>query len=242
MRIKSRKSKHIPTQSVLSRNELSSIMSVADALERAAPSNVRLSDSIKFTGSEFDLIWVDKNGGNELNSTLTEHVDGKINEALNQFVSRRMSARKAGLAIQELPSDSKQLSLNKAVNEAERNELVLVRHGVGEKDVAVKSEDPRSVLLVKPQDEPLRFQSDYLVSGSNVVGGPTQLPLFQDAIVDVIYFLHEAPYAQIRAKVPLHLAAVVNLKTRIRGEFIRTHPEDSHIVTVNQPEVYVPDD
>ena len=242
MRMKSTKSKHTSTESVLSRTELPSILSTADALERAAPSNVILSDKIRFTDSVFELTWIEKNGGKKLSSDLIKHVDGKIVEALTECVGRRLTARAAGLAIQELPSDSKQVALNKAVNEAKGKGLVLARDGVEEKEAAVKSEDPRSVLLLKPHDEPLHIQADYLVSGSNVVGGPTQLPLFQDAIVDVIYFLHDAPYTQICAKVPLGLAAVVNLKTRIRGEFIRAHPEDSHLGAVKQPEVYMPGD
>lgn len=241
MRMKSTKSKHAPAGSVLSRNDLSSVLSTADALEKAAPSNISLSDEITFTGSFFMFSWDEKKGRRRLNSELTKHVEGKILEALTECIDRRLSARKAGQAIQELPSDPKQVALNKAVHEAGGKGLVLARDGIEEREAAVRAEDPRNVLLVKPQDEPLRIEADYLVSGSNVVGGPTQLPLFQDAMVDVTYFLHDAPYSQIRAKVPLGLAAVRNLSTRIRGEFIRAHPEDSHLSATMQPEVYVPD-
>ncbi len=97
-------------------------------------------------------------------------------------------------------------------------------------------------MLVIPPDQPLHIEAEYLVSGSNVVGGPTQLPLFQDAKVDVTYFLHDAPYAEVRANVPLGLATVRNLVTRIRGEFIRAHPEDTYLTTATQPELYLPDD
>lgn len=240
MRIKSTKSIHTSTGSVLNRNDLSSVLSTADALEKAAPSNVILADEIGFTGFVFELTWIEKKGGRKLDLESIGLVDGNIVEALTDCMGRRVSARKAGVATQELPSDSKQLALNKAVYEAASKGVELVRDGVDENVAKVCAEDPRNVLLVKPQGEPLHFEADYLVSGSNVVGGPTQLPLFQDAMVDVTYFLHDAPYSQVRAKVPLGLAEVKNLATRIRGEFIRAHPEDAHLSAVRQPDVYVP--
>lgn len=241
MRIRSTKSKHAPTSSVLSRNDLSSVLSTADALEKVAPSNITLSDEITFTGSVFKLSWIEKKGNCTLDSETISLVDGTIVQALTECMSRRLSARKAGLATQELPADSKQLALNKAVHEARTKGIELVRDGVDEELAAVTAEDPRNVLLVKPQDEPLHIEADYLVSGSNVVGGPSQLLLYEDTLVDVTYFLHDAPYSQIRAKVPLGLAEVKNLATRIRGEFIRAHPEDSHLSVARQPEIYVPE-
>lgn len=240
MRMKSKKSKSTPAASVLSREELSSVLSTAEALDKAAPSNIAMSDEILLRDSTFEMTWVAKKGGDKLSRDLSRDVDVKIVETLTECMSRRLNARKAGIAIHELPSDSKQIALNKAAHEAEAKGLLLARDGIEEKEAVVKTEDPRQVLLVKSQDEPLRIQGDYLVSGSNVVGGPTQLPLFHDAMVDVIYFLHDAPYQQVRAKVPLGLAAVMNLETRVRGEFIRAYPDDTHLSAAQQPEVYIP--
>lgn len=241
MRMKSKKSKSTPAGSVLSREELSSVLNTADALEKAAPSTVAMSDEILLKESTFEMTWIEKKGGDKLSPDLTHAVDAKIVETLAECMSRRLKARKEGVAIHELPFDSKQTALNKAAHEAEGKGLSLARDGVDEKEAVVKTVDPRQVLLMKPQDEPQRIQGDYLVSGSNVVGGPTQLPLFHDAMVDVIYFLHAAPYHQVRAKVPLGLAAVMNLKTRVRGEFIRAHPDDTHLSAAQQPEVYIPE-
>ncbi len=240
MRMKSIKVKNTPAGLVLSREELSSILSTAEALERAAPSNVTMSDEILLKDSIFEMTWMAKKGGEKLSPDLTLNIDAKIVETLAECMSRRLNARKAGVATHELPSDSKQIALNKAAHEAAGKGLLLIRDGLEEMEAVVKTEDPRQVVLVKPQDEPLRIQGDYLVSGSNVVGEPAQLPLFHDAIVDVIYFLHDAPYEQVRAKVPLGLAAVMNLETKIRGEFIRAHPDDMHLSAAKQPEVYVP--
>lgn len=240
MRMKSSRSKITSTGFVISRDELASVLATAEALDKAAPNNVDLSDEITFSESSFKLSWLERNGSRELDAELVDHVEGNIVEALTECLKRRLDARTAGVAIHELPSDSKLVALNKATREAEGKGVALIRDGIDGMGRTVKTEDPRSVLLVKPEGEPTQIRAEYLVSGSNVVGGPNQLPLFEDAMVDVVYFLHGAPYSQVRATVPLRLAAVMNLATRISGEFTRARPDDTHLTAVEQPEVCVP--
>lgn len=241
MHMTSTDSTHTPAASILSRRELEAVLATAGALEKTAPHNVRLSDEITLTERVFWLAWISKRDNAVLDVDLTSNVDGRIVESLTACLTRRLEARAANRAIQELPCDSKQIALNKAIHEAEARGIQVSRMAAATGEpVAVKSEEPRAVLLVNPREEPLAVKGDFLVSGSNVVGGPKQLLLLEDTLVDVTYFLHEAPYSQIRAKVPLSLAMVKNLATRICGEFIRANPDDTHLTAAKQPDVYVP--
>ncbi len=241
MRIKSRKSRIIPEGVALSREELSTVLATVEALERASPNDVGLSDVISFNGTSYETAWIKRTNQLDLNGESASDVEDKLVESLTACTKRRLDARRSGNTIQELPNDFKFLALNKAIHEAEKSGLVLVRDRMVEADATVGSEDPRDVVLVKPKDEPVRVSGHYLVSGSNVIGGPEQLPLFEDAMVEVVYFLRDAPYAQVRATVPLRMAEVRNLSTRIAGEFVRAKPDDRYLTAVAPPDVYVPD-
>jgi hypothetical protein len=240
MQINGKLSKHTEAASILSRLELKAVLAVADDWEKNAPNNVRLSDEFRLSESTFRFAWISKRENAVLDAELASNVDAGILEGMTSCVTRRVEARAANRAIPELPADARQLALNKAIYEASARGLAVYRDAAPMRDpVAIEARDPRAVLIVRPREEPLVVAGDFLVSGSNVVGGPRQLQLLEETLVVVTYFLHDAPYSQSRANVPLGLAMVKNLVTRIRGEFIRNHPDDTYLTAVAQPDFYV---
>lgn len=241
MHMTSEKSVHTPTAAVLSRLELEALIATAAALEKTAPNNVRLSDEITLEDGIFHFAWNSKDDNSVLDADSSSEVDRKIAENMTVCSTRRLEARRASRAIQELPTDAKYLALNRAIYEAEVRNLKVSRGAVrGSEAMTLRPQDPRAVMIVKPKVEPVVVEGDFLVSGSNVVGGPTQLLLLEDTLVHATFFLHEAKYSQIRVQVPLSLVMVKNLVTRMRGTFTHAHPDDTYLTATTQPEVYLP--
>lgn len=242
MHMTSEKSIRTAMAIALSRLELEALIAMAAALEKAASNNVRLSDEITLADAVFRFAWISKEDNTVLDADLASEVDRKIAENMTVCSTRRLEARRTSRAIQELPTDAKYLALNRAIYEAEERNLKVSRGAVrGSEAVTLKPQDPRAVMIVKPKAEPVVVEGDFLVSGSNVVGGPTQLLLLEDTLVHATFFLHEAKYSQIRVQVPLGLVMVKNLVTRIRGTFVHAHPDDTYLTATTQPEIYLPE-
>lgn len=235
------KCKHIeitPTGFTGSWKEIDKIRAIILGLEGAAPSRYLISDEFSSDGDKISYSWLERKGHRSLDREARVLLEQKIIADLGACVARRAEAGDDNRPIAALPTDAKFLQLNKALHEARLEQVALVTETVQGREVEVASEVPRHLLLIDPPEQPEPISVDALVSGSNVIGAPTQLPLFDDVLVDVVYFLRHERFDEIRARVPLSLAQVINLATHIRASCLRNRPEDRHLTAITNPELY----
>lgn len=217
------------------RSELKDLIAVTEALDKSAPKGASLKDEVIFEKGGFRFDWVTKDGTN-FDDEGRKAIEVTIERDLAQVQERRRDANDRNVAIPELSTDSKAVSLNKALSDATSRKLELVS---GTDDsTPIPHVDPRKMVLRHPTPEPRDLHVDLVITGSNVVGGDFQLKLFRDSIVDVVYFVRGGPVSEIRARVPIHLANVENLVTRIRANCTRSRPEDSFAVAKEFPTLY----
>ena len=222
---------------VSSRSELAAVLAVAESVAKLAPQGVTLSDEVVFGTNGLKLEWIHSRDGKKVEVKQMRRLEKDISEGLTYCQSRRVDAIRDNRAIHELPTDAKLLALNKSLNEAKGMDCSLHLSEDSESD-PLPTFDPRDLLLQVPRAEPQVVKANFLVSGSNVVGGTVQLELLGETRVDVVYFLQGAHYQQIRASVPLRLTNVRNLITHIRVRCTLLRPGDSFLTAMDVPTLY----
>lgn len=221
-------------------SEFALARAIAVALDGNKPYGVELSDEFFCDGERINFTWIEKKGRSELDRESVANLENKLLADLTICTNRRVEAADAGRTIVALPTDPKFLALNKAIHEANGGGVRIFNQPLGGPRLEIESRPPRDVLLINPPEEPEPISVDAVVSGSNVTGAPGQLPLFDDALVDVVYFVRDENYDEVRAQVPLSLASVANLATHIRVECLRNRPEDKYLNAIGEPELYIP--
>lgn len=218
------------------RSELSAVVATADAIDKMAPKGVILSDEIRFENGEFLFHWEEARGGVAISEEQSGSIALAIEEELTKLQVRRQEANDRNQAITELPKEAKYVALNKAIFEAGAKELELSSGRPNSSPV--RPVDPRSLVLRTPNPVAQDMLVDLVVTGSNVVGGDIQLLLFEESLVDVIYFVRGALFSQIRANVPIRLANVRNLVTHLRAQCSRARPDDIFVTATEFPFLY----
>ena len=219
-----------------SRSRLESLVEVSSALAKLAPKGYSLSDEVRFENGSFKLQWIEARSEEALADADARAAGLAIREGLTRCQQRRIEANALNRAIPELPGDSKFLALNTALFEASQLESFLqIERG---EPNPLPSYQPRALLLRVPQEEPTGVDVDAVVTGSNVVRGSIQPDLFEESVVDVIYFIQGGLFTQVRASVPLRLTHVKNLATYIRARCTRARPEDNFVTATELPHLY----
>lgn len=212
-------------------------LEIADAYATNLPKSMDLSDEFTYVGDKIKLIVVPRGQTEASGVPTVSLIDQGIVASLSACIDRRTRANEQNMPAVALPTDPKHLQLNKAVHAAVAAGVVPNIDGHDGRMHRINAVEPRDTTLIEPRPEPLEIEGDYLISGSNVVG-IHQLDLFDDKNVDIVIFLHGTNFEEIRFRGPLHLAAVANMTTRVRGTFIRNHPRDRHLTCESRPEVY----
>jgi len=212
-------------------------LEIADAYATNLPKSMDLSDEFTYVGDKIKLIVVPRGQTEPSGVPTVSLIDQGIVASLSACIDRRTRANEQNMPAVALPTDPKHLQLNKAVHAAVAAGVVPNIDGHDGRMHRINAVEPRDTTLIEPRPEPLEIEGDYLISGSNVVG-IHQLDLFDDKNVDIVIFLHGTNFEEIRFRGPLHLAAVANMTTRVRGTFIRNHPRDRHLTCESRPEVY----
>ena len=212
-------------------------LEIADAYATNLPKGMDLSDEFTYVGDKIKLIVVPRGQTEASGVPTVSLIDQGIVASLSACIDRRTRANEQNMPAVALPTDPKHLQLNKAVHAAVAAGVVPNIDGHDGRMHRINAVEPRDTTLIEPRPEPLEIEGDYLISGSNVVG-IHQLDLFDDKNVDIVIFLHGTNFEEIRFRGPLHLAAVANMTTRVRGTFIRNHPRDRHLTCEGRPEVY----
>lgn len=210
---------------------------MADSYRNALPSGIGLADEFRYQSDSFQLVVVEKGGTRELDASTLLELDQKIVEATGHCVARRTDANKKNTPIQKLETDSKYLQINKSVHAAVTGGVEPQIVGTNGQLQRINSVHPRDTTVIEPAPEPILFEDDFLISGSNVVG-TTQLELFAETHVDIVFFLTGAKYHEVRLRGPLGMASVVNMATRMRGRFVRSSPKDRHLTCEELPTLY----
>ena len=213
-------------------------LEVADAYATNLPKGMDLSDEFTYVGDKIKLIVVPRGRTEVVDTPTVSLIDQRIVTSLSICTERRTRANEQNMPAVPLPTDSKHLQLNKTVHAAAAAGVVPTIEGDDGSIQRINSVEPRETTWIEPPPEPVEIEGDYLISGSNVVG-IHQLELFEEADVDIVFFLHGANFEEIRFRGPLHLAAVANMTTRVRGTFNRIRPRDRHLTCEGRPEVYL---
>ena len=203
-------------------------LEVADAYATNLPKSMDLSDEFTYVGDKIKLIVVPRGQTEASGVPTVSLIDQGIVASLSACIDRRTRANEQNMPAVALPTDPKHLLLNKTVHAAVAAGVLPNIAGHDGQMQRVKAVEPRDTTLIEPPPEPVEIEGDYLISGSNVVG-IHQPDLFDDTNVDIVLFLHGTNFEEIRFRGPLHLAAVANMTTRVRGTFNRNHPRDRHL-------------
>lgn len=220
-----------------SRLKLKLALEVADAYSANLPKGMDLADEFTYVDDTIRLIVVPRGQAELVDTAEVTLMDQKIVTSVGSCIDRRKKAKDENTPVVALPTDTKHLHLNKTVHDAVAAGVVPAISGSAGDIQEITSVEPRKTVLVEPPAEPFKIEGDYLISGSNVVG-IHQLELFADTDVDIVFFLHGANFDEIRLRGPLRLAAVANMATRVRGEFMRDSPKDRHLTCQARPEFY----
>lgn len=218
-------------------HKLKLALEVADAYAKNLPNGMNLSDKFTYVGDKIALIIVPRGQAEASDAPTVSLIDQGIVTSLSACLDRRTRANEQYIPVVALPTDPKHLQLNKAVHAAVDAGVVPNIAGPDGRIQEINPVEPRNTTLIEPPPEPVEIEGDYLISGSNVIG-VHQLELFEDADVDIVFFLHGANFEEIRFRGPLQLAAVANMTTRVRGTFIRIRPKDRRLTCEGRPEVY----
>ena len=210
---------------------------VADAYAKNLPNGMDLSDEFTYVGDKIKLFVVPRGRTEVVDTPTVSLIDQRIVTSLSICTERRTRANEQNMPAVPLPTDSKHLQLNKTVHAAAAAGVIPTIEGDDGRIQRIYSVEPRETTLIEPPPEPVEIEGDYLISGSNVVG-IHQLELFDDTSVDIVFFLHGTNFEEIRFRGPLHLAAVANMTTRVRGTFIRNNPRDRYLTCAGRPVVY----
>jgi hypothetical protein len=220
-----------------SRSEITVILATAEAFAKAAPKGFELSDAFRYRNGEFLFEWKTKRDGEPVDEAQNEIIESAITQGLTDLQQRRKDANENNLAIVEHPSDAKFVVLNKALSDSKQQNVEMTTGNGNPRPV--NPVDPRKMVLRTPVPEPVELDLDVLVTGSNVVGGDVQLSLFDESMVDVVFFVRGGPISEIRACLPIRLANVRNLVTHIRVHCIRARPDDNFVIAVGTPSFYL---
>ena len=218
-------------------HKLKLALEVADAYARNLQNGMDLSDEFTYVGNTIKLIVVPRGRTEVVDTTTVSLIDQRVVASLSACIDRRTRANEQNMPAVALPTDPKHLLLNKTVHAAVAAGVLPNIAGHDGQMQRVKAVEPRDTTLIEPPPEPVEIEGDYLISRSNVVG-IHQPDLFDDTNVDIVLFLHGTNFEEIRFRGPLHLAAVANMTTRVRGTFNRNHPRDRHLTCEGRPEVY----